>query len=155
MQSVAYTFLYIRCEALYYLNGENAWGSKLFDTPSYHGLPDSLDKFCWYIINFGRLPLFQWCYCNLNFLTEDWLQIFFRGLAAVQYSVVSTTLIVVQYWAICCPSAENLFFFIKKIIMITVLYNGCTCNRIVLPDARNISLRHVTNKASDVTLLRQ
>ena len=35
MQSVAYTFLYIRCEALYYLNGENAWGSKLFDTPSY------------------------------------------------------------------------------------------------------------------------
>ena len=36
MQSVAYTFLYIRCEALYYLNGENAWGSKLFDTPSYN-----------------------------------------------------------------------------------------------------------------------
>ena len=35
MQSVAYTFLYIRCEALYYLNGENAWGSKLFDTLSY------------------------------------------------------------------------------------------------------------------------
>ena len=25
-------------------------------------------KFCWYIINSGRLPLFQWCYCNLNFL---------------------------------------------------------------------------------------
>ena len=38
MQSVAYTFLYIRCEALYYLNGENAWGSKLFDTPSYLSL---------------------------------------------------------------------------------------------------------------------
>ena len=58
-------------------------------------------------------PFFQWCYCNLNFLTEDWLQIFFRGLAAVQYSVVSTTLIVVRFWAIFCPSAENLFFFSK------------------------------------------
>ena len=58
-------------------------------------------------------PFFSGCYCNLNFLTEDWLQIFFRGLAAVQYSVVSTTLIVVQFWAIFCPSAENLFFFSK------------------------------------------
>ena len=25
----------------------------------YHGLPASLNKFCWYIINSGRLPLFQ------------------------------------------------------------------------------------------------
>ena len=89
-------------------------------------------------------------------LRKDWLQIFFRGLAAVQYSTVSTTLIVVhtgvwvsrcvksdqkfttqlctkmymcsplaythlesqvpvvvQFWAIFCPSAEYLFFFSK------------------------------------------
>ena len=26
---------------------------------SFHGLPASLNKFCWYIINSGRLPLFQ------------------------------------------------------------------------------------------------
>ena len=25
----------------------------------YHGLPASLNKFCWYIINSDRLPLFQ------------------------------------------------------------------------------------------------
>ena len=32
-----------------------------------------------------------------DFLTEDRLQIFFLGLAAVQYCIVSTTLIVVQF----------------------------------------------------------
>ena len=38
-----------------------------------------MNKFCWYIINSGRLPLFQLCFCDLNFLTENWLQICFRG----------------------------------------------------------------------------
>ena len=63
----------------------------------YHGLPASWNKFCWYIINSGRFPLFQSCYCNLNFLEEDRLQIIFLGLAAVRYCIVSTTLIVVQF----------------------------------------------------------
>ena len=38
-----------------------------------HGLPACLNKFCWYIINSCRLPFFQWNYCDLNFLTKDWL----------------------------------------------------------------------------------
>ena len=60
-------------------------------------LPASLNKICWYIINSGRLPLFQGCYCNLNVFTKDRLKIFFWGLPAVQYCVVSTTLIVVLF----------------------------------------------------------
>ena len=40
----------------------------------FHGLPVCLTKFCRYMINSGRFPLFQCSYCDLNFLTEDWLQ---------------------------------------------------------------------------------
>ena len=51
-----------------------------------------------YFFSLGFQPIqddFQHDFARMT--DEDWLQIFFRGLAAVQYSVVSTTLIVVQF----------------------------------------------------------
>ena len=85
MQSVAYTFLYIRCEALYYLNGENAWGSKLFDTPSYMLVFISLKTGV--ILYVNDFPLY---FCLQQYLSHTgtmrgWL---WRALASVQWSTV-------------------------------------------------------------------
>ena len=87
-----------------------------------------------------RLHLFQcsYMYCDLNFLTEDRLQIFFRGLTAVQYCVVTTTLVVVQC-TIFCPSAKNLFSFSKTfprpVLDTTFVVVQCT---IFCPSAENL-----------------
>ena len=32
----------------------------------YHGFPACLNKFCWYIINYCRLPLTRWCWVNFQ-----------------------------------------------------------------------------------------
>ena len=53
-----------------------------------HNLHACLNKF-WYIISSCRFPLFQCSFCNLNFLTKDWLKIFSFMLTAVQNCIVS------------------------------------------------------------------
>ena len=74
-----------------------------------------LDQFYWDVVNSSWLPFLQWLYCSLHFCVcvKDELVFLCVCLGTVQYSWISTGLVIAEFRAVFCQSVQYLSFFCK------------------------------------------